>query len=395
MPFFRDARIELVGGTANLQNLSWSIRSETFTGSSNDVGYFHATYRDHGQPTAGKDLVLLDTAATEGGGDFCGSFVGTSFTFSDHAVLTTLEGDPRFFFDDSDSPQGYGTGTEEWAGGGDYWGGVTMTLPLAGHPVGAPNVLVAKSDEDQVQGAYRLLLADAMPFGKNARIQLEHGALNDSTEHYRTVTYWYGLPGACLVRTDALDVGSTSDEAAHRYASPDASAPETVTSRHELGVDHVGLTEVYPATTEDGRHTTGTTEFTAKLAPENVGALLRRKLDYAYPNQRAEVFVADDRDGAPFVLAGTWYLAGSNRCVYSNPPGELDPATVTAETSNRRFRDDEFLVPRDLTEGRAAVRFRFVFSPVDETLYPSAPMEDRAWSELRYSVYSWVRPPEP
>ena len=36
----------------------------------------------------------------EGGGrDFCGSFVGTSFTFSDRAVLTTLEGDPRFFLD--------------------------------------------------------------------------------------------------------------------------------------------------------------------------------------------------------------------------------------------------------------------------------------------------------
>ncbi len=28
---------------------------------------------------------------------------------------------------------------EEWGGGGDYWGGRNMTLPFAGHPVGAPS----------------------------------------------------------------------------------------------------------------------------------------------------------------------------------------------------------------------------------------------------------------
>ncbi len=51
--------------------------------------------------------------------------------------MRTLEGDPRFFFDDSLTPQAQGTGTEEWGGGGDYWGGLNMTLPFAGHPVGA------------------------------------------------------------------------------------------------------------------------------------------------------------------------------------------------------------------------------------------------------------------
>ena len=29
------------------------------------------------------------------------------------------------------------------------------------------------------------------------------------------------------------------------------------------------------------------------MEPKNFGVLLRRKLDYAFPNQRAEVFVAD------------------------------------------------------------------------------------------------------
>ena len=50
--------------------------------------------------------------------------------------------------------------------------------------------------------------------------------------------------------------------------------------------------------------------------------------------------------------AGVWYLAGSNTCVYSNPKEELGATQHVVQTSNRRFRDDEFLVPRELTAGR-------------------------------------------
>ena len=82
-------------------------------------------------------MVYLDTKGIEGSEDWSGSFVGNSFIFSHNGFLGTLEADPRFFFDDSQSPQAYGTGTEEWGGGGDYWGGLNMTLPLAGHPCGA------------------------------------------------------------------------------------------------------------------------------------------------------------------------------------------------------------------------------------------------------------------
>ena len=151
--------------------------------------------------------MLLDTRGIEGGGDWSGSFVGTSFIFSDRAELRTLEGDPRFFFDDSQTPQAQGTGTEEWGGGGDYWGGQTMTLPFAGHPIGVPKPEDARTPDDLVESAYRFLLADLMPFGKNARIQLEHGGTNDTSEHYQTVTYWYGLPAASLVQTDRLIIG--------------------------------------------------------------------------------------------------------------------------------------------------------------------------------------------
>src|SRR5438309_5987186 len=153
--------------------------------------------------------------------------------FSDRANLYPLEGDQRFFFDDSQTPQAQGTGTEEWCGGGDYWGGLNMTLPFAGHPTGARSAKEAKNELDKIESAYRFLLADLMPFGKNALIRLEHGGQNESTEHYQTVAYWYGAPAATLVKSDSLKIGDLASEKAHTYSSPDASEPYELISRFE------------------------------------------------------------------------------------------------------------------------------------------------------------------
>ncbi len=399
MPFFHNAFIELVNAEGNeIAGVRWKLRYAPFRGVTNQSAYFHATYRDHARPEPGKDLVLLDTRETEGGGDWSGHFIGTSWIFSDRAALNTLEGDPRFFFDDSQTPQAYGTGTEEWGGGGDYWGGQNMTLPFAGHPVGARNESEAKSAEDKIESAYRFLLADLMPFGKNAVIRLEHGGQNESKEHYRTVTYWYGLSSPSLVKTDSLKVGDAASEGAHRYSSPSASEPYEIISRYEWGVDTLNGQEIYPASRDTGRTTTGVSEFTVKLEPNNFGALLRRKLDYQFPNQRAEVFVADASHGetqwreSEWRPAGVWYLAGANTCVYSNPKEELGATQHNVQTSNRRFRDDEFLLGRALTQGRSAIRVRVQFTPVKIPLFPGQPLAELAWSELRYDAYCFMMP---
>lgn len=405
MPFFQSARIELVGpGAAAIPDVRWRVRHAPFSDPPEHVGYFHATYRDHAAPKPGADLVLLDTRDAEGSRDWSGSFVGTSFIFSDRAFLKTLEGDPRFFFDDSLTPQAQGTGTEEWAGGGDYWGGENMTLPLAGHPVGAKDAASAQCDEDKIESAYRFLLADLMPFGRNARIQLEHGGGNQSDEHYQTVAYWYGRPGASLVPTDSLQLGDAESERDHDYRSPDASETYAIESRYEWGPDRQPPAvrggppgdEIYPAHTDRGRTTRGTSEFTLRLDPRNVGVMLRRKLDYSFPNQRAEIFVADaSGSGAPaadWQPAGVWYLAGSNTCVMSRPREELGATEHNVQTSNRRFRDDEFLLPRALTAGRRAIRVRVQSTPVERPLFPGHPLPELAWSEIRYDAYCWILP---
>ncbi|GAA4312776.1 DUF2961 domain-containing protein [Compostibacter hankyongensis] len=410
MPFFRSARFEISGSPAAAV-LDYEIRYAPYRGPANHLSYFHATYRDFPEPVPGRDLLLLDTKGAEGQQRWSGNFAGTSLIFSHNGFLGTLEGDPRFFFDGSLTPQAYGTGTEEWGGGGDYWGGQNMTLPFAGHPCGTTKKENAADPKDLIESAYRFLLADLMPFGNRAVIRLEHGAENLSREHYETLVYWYGLPAPSLIKTDEVDIGKTEDEQAHRYTSPGASAVESIRSRYEWGIDSLPLrpwgmdpaqaayyrpgAEVYPAHTEDGRHTRSVSAFTVSLEPDNYGALLRRTLDYRYPNQEAKVYIAENgaAGDTTWSFAGTWYLAGSNTCVYSNPRGETDKRVYQVQTSDRRFRDDEFLLPARLTRGRKSIRVKLVCQPSDTELYPAHPFPEKsAWSELRYAVYSYVMP---
>jgi hypothetical protein len=62
------------------------------------------------------------------------------------------------------------------------------------------------------------------------------------------------------------------------------------------------------------------------------------------------------------------------------------------QTSNRRFRDDEFLLPRALTADRSAIRVRVVFTPVKIPLLPGRDLAELAWSEIRYKAYCYTMP---
>jgi hypothetical protein len=409
MPFFHSARVELLE-TANqvVDDVRWEIRHEPYSDPPNWVGLFHATYRDFPQPGRGRDLELLDTRKVEGGGDWCGHIVGTAYTFTKNGNLNTLEGDPRFYLDDSLSPQGQGTGSEELGGGGDYWGGQRMTLPFVGHPVGRP-VGQMKLPIDKIHSAYRFLLSDLIPFGKNARFTLEHGGRNETDEHYETVVYWYGQQQPAIVLTDELNIGSFASEDSHQYVSPDATAPELVESRHEEGVDQSTSresgkeVEVIPVLSDHGRRTKTHSDFTLRIRPDAVGVMLRRRLDLQFPNQKAIVYVADGSLEKPDRKeAGTWYTAGGNTVVFGDPriipekqrtePVELMPPVHVVQTSNRRWRDDEFLLPPKLTRGLERIRVRCKFVPVHEPLFPGHPPADEAWTEFRYWAYSFNVP---
>ena len=62
------------------------------------------------------------------------------------------------------------------------------------------------------------------------------------------------------------------------------------------------------------------------------------------------------------------------------------------ETSNRRFRDDEFLVGRQFTRGRSSIRVRIKFTAANIPLFPGRPLDEQVWSEIRYDAYCFVLP---
>ena len=407
MPYFKSAHIELKGHGDKPITIETEVRTEKLQGPANHYTYFHATYTDIPDPVFGKDNVFLDTTKVEGGGDWSGNFCGMSFIFSRNGELKTLEGDPRFFFDDSQTPQGFGTGTEEWGGGGDYWGGVTMTLPFAGHPVGKRGR--NQPELDQINSAYRFLISDILPFGKNARIQLEHGAENDHQEHYSAVVYWYGIDQPTVVLSDSFSVCDPEEAKAHSYHSPDASEPYELDSRYEWGPDtyrdnqwmnnatrerykHLFGTEIFPSQKDLVRTTAGVSTFKMKLDPNNHGAFLRRKFDFLYPNQKAKVSIKTPSHDT-WHEVGIWYTAGCNTAVYSNPPGELDPVRNEIITGNRRWREEEFLLPSSITKGESEIMIRIEHLPSSNQMTPSQnfPAEP-IWSESRYWLYSFVLP---
>jgi len=136
-----------------------------------------------------------------------------------------------------------------------------------------------------------------------------------------------------------------------------------------------------------------------RLDPQNQGVMLRRKFDYQYPDQRAKVFVKPDGSDGPWQEAGSWYTAGSNTCVHSRPPGnnfteaELAPAEHNIVTSNRRWREEEFLIARRLTAGVERLRVRIEHTPDDRALFPGQAFPAKsAWSESRYWAYCYRLP---
>eukprot|EP00039_Didymoeca_costata_P021860 m.345599 g.345599 ORF g.345599 m.345599 type:complete len:741 (+) comp26860_c0_seq1:167-2389(+) len=358
-----------------------------------NFAYFHATYQDTPTPTPGRDVLMLDTKGVEGQTSWSGHLVGTVITFSYNGVLNTLEGDPRFHLDDSRSPQIQGTGTEEWGGGGDYFqGGQRSTLPLAGHPNG-------KKSGHSVDTLYRFLLSDLIPFGYRAQVAIEHGGQDQSLEHYTSLVFWYGVPNASLVLTDSITFNDTESLLHHNYTVPsETSTKYTVDSRFELGVDHLNgntsSAEVYPSQNISGIVHSSVSSFTVNVAPQNKGIMLRRTLDLAYADQNATVAIRSSATNSCWrLLKAPWFTGGSNTVVFSDPSTETgEPMTsVKLETSNRRFRDVEYLIPSSATKNCTKVDVMITYQKVTQDIFPGQPFPKQdGWTEFGWEVWSIV-----
>jgi hypothetical protein len=398
MPFLGHARIEIVG--ADGIALEFAVGHEDFDAPAGHFGYFHATYTDHQEAVQGKYIQFLDTDEVEGGGPWAGHLVGLSWIFTHSGrVMPTVEGHPRFILDDSRTPQGVGTGTEEFAGGGSHWrGGNYSSLGLYGHPVGRMGGRIGDDPRELINSAYRYLLADLVPFGRRAVLELKHGSHNDGREHYEGVAYWYGTNDASLILTDTVDVCAGGPT--HGLVSSDAQPPYELTSRFENGPheDYFAQNEYYPEHTGMARSSVGVTEFDADILPENLGLMLRRRFDFRYPNQLARVSVCADGE---WHEVGEWYSPGSSTMVLSAPWGdtgdftedELLPPQHVVLSSEKHWKEDEFLIAARFTAGQSRVRIRLEHIPVERDLHPGFPFPERScWSEGIYFVFSYRLP---
>lgn len=411
MPFFKNALIEITEQQGkNFSGIEYEIRTVPYTDPLNHAAYFHATYSNHPHPKEGRDNIFLDTYNTEGGGDWSGHFVGMSWIFSHNGTLHTLEGDPRFYFDNARTPQAHGTGTEEWGGGGDYWGGNNMTIPFAGYPLGK-QLKDTISKKDLINSAYRFLIADYFPFGNRAVICLEHGGDNNSFEHYAGVVYWYGVNDASLVLTDEVNVCDSNSIRIHNYQSSTAEKPYLLSSLYDktgpdtnldlwLGKCSNCSTKLFHAPETDYvRIMKGVSIFTVDINPNNLGVMMRRKFDYMYPNQQAKIYVRDAETQSGWDYAGTMYSSGSNTFLHSRPEGknfsenELAKSEPRVFTSNRRWSEDEFLFPAGLTQGISKLEIKIEYVKVNRELFPGKPYPaESCWSESRYWMYCYKLP---
>jgi len=149
-----------------------------------------------------------------------GKIVGVAARYHADGVVDRgyLEGDERAFVDDASAPAWYGTGVEDFFDGGFYFDQGAFAGPLSG----ATRV---DADGSGVTAAYRLMLADALPYAGALRLTQEAGfsPAQPVAACARRVVYAYRRPAPLQIAYDAFEIGDATAAAAHDHvAAPDA-----------------------------------------------------------------------------------------------------------------------------------------------------------------------------
>lgn len=299
------------------------------------IGYFR-TSSHAGPTTPNQDWIYLSTQGT-------GKFVGNTVDMIGPTSRRYLEGDERVYIEGVRSPQIHGTGTEDYYESGWYFNRGPYSAALHGNSAHLTSRTGCVKGED-CTSAFRLMLAEAVPYGSRLEFGIEHGDTNDVASIYSSTAYYYGAALNSLQQGDLLHVGDPVSETEHRYSSPDSGSFQQLSSTYE-GVDGPQRTVA-----SDVQITTSPVTFTLKLDPSNVGAMLVRTSDQQQGYQSVQVAV----DG---VALSDW----------------LQPL----RNLYHRWLDDVYLLPASVTAGRSSITV--TLTPVS-----GAP----PWSAATYRVLS-------
>jgi hypothetical protein len=173
-------------------------------------------------PQAASYVAEVSDACVEGGDialytdHGAGKIVGFAARYRANGVINRgyLEGDERAYVDGMTTPAWYGTGVEDFFGGGFYFDGAAFALPLAG-------ATIVDADGAGGTAAYRWMLADPLAYASSLRLTQEAGFAPSQPVPTcaRTIVHAYRTPRASVVAYDWFDVGTASADA-HAYTPP-------------------------------------------------------------------------------------------------------------------------------------------------------------------------------
>jgi len=306
------------------------------------AGRFGIQRRSVASSTPGEDLPLLKLG---GSGKWVGLFADLSA--AGDSSRQYLEGDERVYLDASTHPLHYGTGVEDFFSGGFYFDQGPFRRALHGAPY---HLLPPSPGEEDVTAAYRLMVADAVPFRNGIRAELETGPIGDIPLRALTVAYYYRRTEPLLEMRDELDLGDPQSRLDHQYQVTGASTDYSLDAKFQ---DEPPT----PLLAEGVRRPPGPASFV--LSGVDAGDLvrLRRLLDAGIPGQTADV-----------VIGG--------RVVATFPP--------VAENPSRRFEEvDVDLDPTRVGSGQLSV---------EVVVRDEGPAMPREFTAFRYQLWAG-RPP--
>ena len=189
MPFRRSIRITLTNeGTRRMTSLYYHVDWQKHASLPEDIGYFHAYYRQAVPPPPGKAYTILDV---RGAGHFVGSVVNIIQT----QIGWFGEGDDLFYVDGEKTPRIEGTGSEDYFN--DAWGLRPSDGPWTGIPVAEGEGVGARLT------GYRWHVPDPVPFTKSLRVEIEHAGwtydadgkarsgFEERPDYFSSVAFWY------------------------------------------------------------------------------------------------------------------------------------------------------------------------------------------------------------
>ena len=189
MPFHKSCKITVTNeGNRYVRSFYYHVDWEKWPSLPNDIGYFHAYYRQERPAVAGRNYEFLSIRGT-------GHYMGTVLSVIQTEVGWFGEGDDLFYVDGAKHPQIYGTGSEDYFNEG--WGLRDFSGPWNGSPVAEGELTGARLS------AYRWHVPDPIPFTKSLWAGIEHygwtydpdgtvrSGFEERPDYFSSVAFWY------------------------------------------------------------------------------------------------------------------------------------------------------------------------------------------------------------